>query len=75
MVHTDVPGSYSVYWKVRNHGPEAELRHALRGEIHIDGGNQQRSESTSYIGHHFVECYIVKDGVCVARAHEPVIID
>jgi hypothetical protein len=31
-------------------------------------------KSTLYAGRHWMECYIVKDGVCVARAHEPVLI-
>ena len=39
-----------------------------------DEGRHQCTESTLYTGHHWMECYIVKDGVCVARADEPVII-
>lgn len=74
VVSTNVPAPFSTFWKVRNYGSEARSRGALRGEIYADGGNRQRTETTSYIGHHYVECYIVKDGVCVARAREPVII-
>lgn len=75
VVNTDVPAPYSVFWKIRNSGPEAERRGQLRGQIHPDEGRLERSERTSYMGHHYTECYIVKDGVCVARAREPVIID
>jgi hypothetical protein len=67
-----VPPPYEVYWKVRNRGAEADELHALRGEI-TQGGNT-KAESTLYRGSHWVECYIVKNGVCVARDHHPVII-
>lgn len=74
VVETDAAGPFSVYWKVRNQGQEAIFKNALRGEIHPDEGKHERSESTLYSGHHYVECYIVKDGVCVARTRESVII-
>lgn len=74
VVGTDVVGSYQVYWKVRNRGPEAEKRHLPRGEIIRDEGKQQRSETTDFAGDHFVECYVVQNGVCVAAAREPVVI-
>ena len=70
VVATDVPEPYDIYWKVRNHGLEARLRNQLRGEIEKRG--KVHSEQTSYAGHHFVEVYVVKDGVCVAQAHERV---
>ena len=68
--HCDVPQPYDVYWKVRNTGAEAEQAGALRGEIRR--GGDTRKESTLYTGSHWVECYIVKDGRCVARARQPV---
>lgn len=74
VVHTDVPAPFDVYWKIRNRGGEAATLGALRGEINKDAGRLKRKETTQYTGHHFVECYIVKDGICVARTHEPVII-
>ena len=46
----------------------------LRGEITKDEGQQAKRESTKFTGDHYVECYIVKDGICVAWAHEPVVI-
>lgn len=74
IVDTDVPPPFQVYWKARNTGDEAERLGQLRGEIHSDEGRHQRAESTLYTGHHWMECYIIKDGVCVAKSHEPVII-
>lgn len=74
LVHTDVPEPFKVFWKVRNRGEEAASLNALRGEIVPDGGMHEKPEQTAYTGHHYVECYIVKDGRCVAVAHQPVII-
>lgn len=70
----NVPEPFRVFWKVRNRGREAADLNALRGEITEDEGRHEKTESTLYTGHHYVECYIVKDGVCVASAHEPVTI-
>lgn len=66
IIHCDVPEPYDVYWKVRNHGPEAAKLGALRGEITTDSGTRSKKESTAYRGSHYVECYVVKNGVCVA---------
>ena len=62
-----VPPPYDVMWKVRNVGAEAERRKMIRGQIQPDGGKQQKYESTDFHGDHFVEAYVIKDGVCVAR--------
>lgn len=62
----DVPKPYDLYWKVRNVGPEAERR-GIRGEIYPDGGLERKRETTSFHGDHYVEAYVVKDDVCVAR--------
>lgn len=65
-----VPEPYEVYWKVRNVGPEAQQAGALRGEIRK--GGRTHAESTLYTGPHWVECYIVRKGRCVASARQPV---
>jgi hypothetical protein len=59
-----VPEPYTVYWKVKNYGTEAENANCLRGQI--VKGTRFRSEPTAYRGKHYVEVYIVKDGRCVA---------
>lgn len=63
---TNVPKPYEVFWKVRNGGTEAAAANALRGEITEDGGNNTKEETTLYKGQHYVEGYVVKDGVVVA---------
>lgn len=63
---------YDVYWKVRNAGPEAARRRAFRGEI-IKRGNQIQ-ETSDFPGTHWIQAWIVKDGVAVATATQDVII-
>jgi hypothetical protein len=63
----DVPEPFDVMWKVRNVGSEAERRKMIRGQIMADGGRHERNERTDFHGEHYVEAYIIKDGVCVAR--------
>lgn len=73
-VTTNVPRPHSVYWKVRNGGAEAARANALRGEITPDQNNNEKTETTLYMGRHYVECYVVKDGVVVAKSRQPVIV-
>lgn len=56
-------------WKVKNDN----LAKDLRGEI-TDHHTYCRPESTAYIGKHFVECYSIKDNVCVAKDNVEVIV-
>lgn len=62
----NVPRPYSTYWKVRNVGEVAESRDCIRGQIKKTDNNHQ-IERTNFYGPHFVECYIIKNGICVAR--------
>jgi len=63
---------YDVYWKVRNAGPEAANRKAFRGEILKRG--PVIDETSDFPGPHWVQAWIVKDGVAVATATQDVII-
>ena len=67
VVSCNVPKPYGVLWKVRNVGVLAESKNQIRGDIVSDRGHLEKIETTSFQGPHFVECYIVKDGYCVAR--------
>lgn len=64
---TNIPEPLNIMWKVRNFGSEAENLGQLRGEIVADEGNRKKKEETRYSGEHFVECYVIKNGICVAR--------
>lgn len=63
----NVPEPYSIEWKVLNRGEEAKKRNCIRGQFICDDGQQRRKESTNFKGDHIVECFIIKDGVVVAK--------
>jgi hypothetical protein len=54
-------------WKVKNDNNSPEPR----GEI-TDHTTRNHPEATRYKGAHFVECYAIKDDVCIARARQNV---
>lgn len=68
---TDVPRPYDVFWQVVNTGKEASVFNNLRGDFYADG--LVRTESSFYSGTHWIECFIVKEGACVARSGEFVV--
>ena len=74
IVEIDVPGEYSIKWKVLNRGDEARRRNKIRGEIIPDAGRRSKTEPTAFRGDHIVECYAVQNGVVVAkdRIHVPI---
>lgn len=56
----------NIYWKVRNVGPIAEKKDCIRGQI-LKTNETTHYERTCFRGGHYVECYLIKNGVCVAR--------
>jgi len=69
-VDTDAPRPYEVRWQVVNTGQEALNANQLRGEFYNEDtpGKNIRWESTAYRGTHWVEAFVVKNGVCVAKS-------
>ena len=53
------------WWKVRNVGEIAERKNEIRGQIEKKWWNY-KTEDTMFGGPHFVECYVIKNGECVA---------
>lgn len=72
---SDVPGQYSLYWKILNRGPEAIKRDCVRGRIVEDQGSNIKVERTLFRGEHIAECYAVKNGVVIAKDRIKVPID
>lgn len=66
IASTNCPEPYSIYWKVRNVGKVAEQRNCIRGQIQKTDFSHQK-EHTDFQGAHYVECYLIKNSVCVAR--------
>jgi hypothetical protein len=62
-VRSDNTSAAEYRWKVKNSNDCEEPR----GEITL---NQTKNdpERTVYIGNHYVECYAIKNGVCIARS-------
>lgn len=74
VANTNVPRPFDVYWQVVNTGQEASQSGGLRGGIYPSktlgvGGLNQR-EYSSFRGDHWIECFIVKNNICVARSRE-----
>ncbi|MCB8954764.1 MAG: nucleotidyltransferase [Ardenticatenales bacterium] len=68
---------YEIYWQVVNTGREAQEADALRGGFYDSTigkkGKLIRKESTLYEGKHWITCFVVKRGVCIARSREFVV--
>ncbi|WP_300394169.1 hypothetical protein [Henriciella sp.] len=61
----DVPGAQLYKWKVKN---DDDCRDP-RGEI-TDHSTRNDPENSKYIGEHYVECYAIRNNVCIARARQ-----
>lgn len=71
-IKCNVPEPYDIYWKVLNRGDDALKNDCIRGQI--EKGFDTRTEPTSFWGNHYVECYIVKNGICVAKDRQSVFV-
>lgn len=56
-------------WKVKNDDGSPQPR----GEI-TDHQTKNAREHTKYRGRHYVDCYAIKNGVCIARARQNVVL-
>lgn len=65
MDYTDCPQPYKIFWKVKNVGLEAERRNQIRGQI-VEKG-KTIIEHSNFYGNHYIECYIIKNNMCVAK--------
>ena len=68
QAHTDVPPPYSIKWQVVNTGQDAMNNRDPRGDFYDSGEPNVRWESTAYKGTHWVEAFIIKNGLCVGRS-------
>lgn len=74
---TNAAPPFQVYWQIVNTGAEAIAAGQLRGDIVPSAtagiGGLTQSEATLYEGSHWVECFIVQNGRCIARSGEFVV--
>ena len=67
-LETNANPPYEVKWQVVNTGQEAYQANQLRGEFYDNSVHNVRWEQTSFRGTHWVEAFVIKNGVCVARS-------
>jgi len=75
---SSIPAPFDVYWQVVNTGAEAAtVPGGLRGQIDransAGRGGLTQKESTAYAGSHWIECFVVQNGRCIARSGEYVV--
>jgi len=63
----DIPVPFDLKWKIKNEGEQAIKKNCIRGNILDDDGSLSRSESTTFEGDHYVECYAIVNNKIVAR--------
>lgn len=63
---------YTVRWQITNTGMEARIKECLRGGFYYSDPETTniRTESTEYTGIHYIQCFIIKKGNCVAKSKE-----
>lgn len=62
---------FDIYWQITNTGTEAKNANDLRGDFYdskIEQGKRIRTETTSYVGRHYVEAYLVKNNICYRKS-------
>jgi hypothetical protein len=77
---TNVSRPYWLHWQVVNTGGHAAAENALRGNFFkgkkLDGtetGDHDNWEQTKYTGSHWIQCFAVRGGVCVAQSERFII--
>ncbi|MBM7554445.1 nucleotide-binding domain-containing protein [Thalassobacillus pellis] len=68
IISADIEEPYDIKWKVRNVGEIAHKRNMIRGQIEEGKVDKHtHRETTKFKGHHYVEAYVIKNGVVVAK--------
>ena len=67
-----IQSPYTVKWQITNTGTEARLKECLRGGFYNSDPetNNIRTEDAEYTGIHYIQCFILKKGKCVAKSRE-----
>lgn len=73
-VITNIKKPFRIAWQIVNTGEEASRENALRGGFeYADQNGIKWSEQTLYKGSHSVQCFVIRNGVCVANSKEIII--
>lgn len=72
--YTGVKPPYIIKWQVTNTGEEAKNARCLRGDFeNSDNGVNGKIETTFYTGSHSIQCFVIKNQVCVAKSKDYII--
>jgi hypothetical protein len=69
---TNVPEPYEVRWQVVNTGQDAYIAGGLRGDVFESSNGATKNvrwEPTAFRGTHWIEAFIIRNEVCVARSN------
>jgi hypothetical protein len=69
LLGSDAPAADIYKWKVKNDNSSPQRR----GEI-TDHGTLRNPEETKYSGSHYVECFAIRNGVCIGRSRQNVVL-
>ena len=73
-VGTGVKKPFTLFWQITNTGEEARKNNCLRGGFELSNlGGMKHKEITQYTGQHSVQCFVIKEGVCVAISQNYII--
>ena len=71
---TGVKPPFIIKWQITNTGEEARKAGCLRGNFEdSDDGPTAKKEVTQYTGCHSVQCFVIKNRVCVAKSKDYII--
>ena len=81
-IETNISKPYQLLWKIKNNGSVARSKNMLRGELCIgnnirkidDIKSDMRYETIDFEGSHYVECYLIKNNICLASSRFNVVI-
>lgn len=59
-------GIDKILWKVKNEGDLAKRKNNIRGQL-LETKSYTHIECSEFAGDHYVEVYIIKNGVCIAK--------
>lgn len=59
-------GFDKIVWKVKNEGDLAKQKNDIRGQL-LETNSFTRTEYSEFNGDHYVEAYIIKNNVCIAK--------
>ena len=59
-------GIDKILWKVKNEGDLAKQKNDIRGQI-LETNSYTHTEYSKFDGDHYVEAYIIKNNVCIAK--------